>query len=226
MVYNGHKRVHALKFQAVALPNGLIRQLFGPVEGKKHDAAMLADSDLLTILEQYAVSPTGQAMCIYGDPAYPLRVNLMAPFRGAALTAQMEAFNKSMSNVRTSVEWLFGDIVEYFKFMDFKKNLKIGLSSIGKLYVVCALLRNALTCQAGLSHAGEIAFCYVTFGSFMGTAEPRRKPSLTYFHYQIELSSFSALELAVEAYERGGAAGANALSPQYCPSRSLLRRRK
>ena len=41
-------------------------------EGKKHDAAMLADSDLLTTLEQYAVSPTGQAMCIYGDPAYPL----------------------------------------------------------------------------------------------------------------------------------------------------------
>ena len=31
MVYNGHKRVHALKFQAVALPNGLIGQLFGPV---------------------------------------------------------------------------------------------------------------------------------------------------------------------------------------------------
>ena len=28
MVYNGHKSVHALKFQAVALPNGLIGQLF------------------------------------------------------------------------------------------------------------------------------------------------------------------------------------------------------
>ena len=71
----------------------------------------------------------------------------MAPFRGAALTAQMEA---SMI-LCTSVEWLFGDIVEYFKFMDFKKNLKIGLSSIGKLYVVCALLRNALTCLYGNS---------------------------------------------------------------------------
>jgi len=32
MVYTGHKRVHALKFQAVALPNGLIRRLFGPVD--------------------------------------------------------------------------------------------------------------------------------------------------------------------------------------------------
>ena len=107
---------------------------------------MLVDCNFLTALEHNAVSPAGQQMCIYGDLAYPLRVNLMVPFRGAALTAQMEAVNDSMSNVCTSVEWLFGDIVEYFKFMDFKKNLKIGLSSIGKLYVVCALLRNALTC--------------------------------------------------------------------------------
>ena len=31
VVYNGHKRVHALKFQCVTLPNGLIAHLFGPV---------------------------------------------------------------------------------------------------------------------------------------------------------------------------------------------------
>ena len=31
VVYNGHKRVHALTFQSVALPNGLIGNIFGPV---------------------------------------------------------------------------------------------------------------------------------------------------------------------------------------------------
>lgn len=31
VVYNGHKRVHALKFQSLALPNGLIGNIFGPV---------------------------------------------------------------------------------------------------------------------------------------------------------------------------------------------------
>ena len=31
IVYNGHKRVHLLKFQSVALPNGLIGNMFGPV---------------------------------------------------------------------------------------------------------------------------------------------------------------------------------------------------
>ena len=30
LVYNGHKRVHALKFQSVVLPNGLIANLYGP----------------------------------------------------------------------------------------------------------------------------------------------------------------------------------------------------
>ena len=110
---------------------------------------MLAESGLVRDLERYAFSTVGQPMCIYGDPAYPLRVHLQGPFQGAALTPQMEMFNDSMSSVRVSVEWLFGDILNYFKFLDFKKNLKIGLSSVGKTYVVCALLRNALTCLYG-----------------------------------------------------------------------------
>ena len=44
---------------------------------------------------------------------------------------------------------LFNDIATYFKFIDLKKNMKIGLSSVGKMHVVCAILRNALTCLYG-----------------------------------------------------------------------------
>lgn len=32
VLYNGHKRVHAIKFQSIAAPNSLIANLFGPVE--------------------------------------------------------------------------------------------------------------------------------------------------------------------------------------------------
>ena len=49
-LYNGHKRVHANKSQAVSAPNGLCINLFGPVEGRRHDSGMLADSGLLTLL--------------------------------------------------------------------------------------------------------------------------------------------------------------------------------
>lgn len=34
VVYNGHKRVHALKFQSIVLPNGLIGNMYGPVGEK------------------------------------------------------------------------------------------------------------------------------------------------------------------------------------------------
>ena len=95
-------------------------------EGRKDDAGMLADSNLLADLNPYALSPAGRPLCIYGDPAYSLRVNLQSPFRNAVLTAQMEVYSEAMSFVRSSVEWLFGDIVNYFKFLDFKKNLKFG----------------------------------------------------------------------------------------------------
>ena len=150
VVYNGHKRVHALKFQSLVTPNGLIANLSGPFEGRRHDAGMLHESGLLTALQVHGHTRAGQELCIYGDPAYPPRPQLMCPYREGdyvgPLTPEMRAFNTAMSRVRISVEWLFGDITNYFKFIDYKKNLKIGMSAVGKQYIVCALMRNALTC--------------------------------------------------------------------------------
>ena len=61
----------------------------------------------------------------------------------------MQDYNEAMSALRISVEWLFGDAINFFKYLDFKKNLKIGSSSVGKMYAVGALLRNAITCLYG-----------------------------------------------------------------------------
>jgi len=110
---------------------------------------MLADSGLLNDMGNFAFSPAGQPVCVYGDPAYPLRIHPQAPYRQGRLTQQMEDHNKAMSAVRVSVEWLFGDIIDSFKFLDCKKSLKISLSCVGKMYLVCALLRNAITCLYG-----------------------------------------------------------------------------
>lgn len=40
LVYNGHKRVHALKYQSVALPNGMIANMYGLV-GNCHSLYVL-----------------------------------------------------------------------------------------------------------------------------------------------------------------------------------------
>ena len=149
VIYNGHKRVHAIKFQAIVTPNGLIANLFGPVEGRRHDSGMLADSGLLPQLEEHCHTPNNMQLCIYGDMGYPLRPQLQTPFRGANITPEQNDYNNAMSKVRTAVEWVFGDILNYYKFMDFKENLKLGLSPIGKMYIICALLTNAHTCLYG-----------------------------------------------------------------------------
>ena len=92
-----------------------------------HDAAILAESGFLQDLTTRAFSPIGRPLCVYGDPAYPLRIHWQAPFRiTGRLIKKMELFSTSMSKARMSVEWIFGDVINDFKFLDFKKKLKDG----------------------------------------------------------------------------------------------------
>lgn len=82
---------------------------------------MLPRSRVLNQLEQFSVDTNGNPLCIYRDPAYHLRIHLQGSFRGAGLTPQQQAWNESMSEVRVSVAWILGHIVNYFKFLDLKK---------------------------------------------------------------------------------------------------------
>ena len=122
--------------------------LFGPIEGKRHDAFLLSESGLSQLLRQFN-QPNGQPYVIYGDPAYGISRNIIAPFRGAQVTPQEHEFNTSMSKVRISVEWAFGKITQYFTFVDLKRNNKILMQPIGKHYLVAALLTNCHTCLDG-----------------------------------------------------------------------------
>jgi hypothetical protein len=143
--YNGHKRSHALKFQSVVTPNGMIADLFGPYEGRRHDSALLDASNILERMQTQKFA----GFALYGDPAYPLRDNLIVPYRGAQITAEQTIFNKAMSNVREAVEWGFKDVIVQFAFVDFKKNMKLYLQPVGKYYLVAALLVNCRNCLYG-----------------------------------------------------------------------------
>ena len=145
----GHKRLHVIKFQSIMAPNGIIAHLFGPFEGSRHDAAMLAESNILDRMEN-----TLGGFYVYGDPAYPIRRSIIAPFRGANLSPDQDNFNYEMSKVRQCVEWGFGDIVRNFAFLDFRKNLKLYLQPVGKYYAVGALLTNCRACLRGNSTSG------------------------------------------------------------------------
>ena len=98
---------------------------------------MRLQSQVLQQLQNHSFDTQGNVLCIYGDPAYPVTRQIQGPFRGGMLTQLQKEWNMSMSQVRISVEWIFGDILNYFKFFDFKKNLRIYLSAVGRMYVTC-----------------------------------------------------------------------------------------
>lgn len=55
-----------------------------------------------------------------------------------------------MSSVRQAVEWGFGKIVGLFAFVDFKKkNQKLYLQNLPRIYKASALLANCHTCLYG-----------------------------------------------------------------------------
>lgn len=150
--YNGWKHLHAIKFQSISLPYGLIGSLRGPIEGRRHDVVLLRESGVGRKLRRHCPG-------YYGDPAYPLCTWLVRPVKKPVLSPRETAFNKAMSRVRVTVEWGFGDINTNWAFLDFKKNMKLFLSPVGKLYMVGSLLTNTLTCVRGDNKTSEFFDC-------------------------------------------------------------------
>ena len=56
---------------------------------------MLYESGLLNDLQRVAWF-NGQPLCIYGDPAYPMRTHSQAPYREENLIRDQKNFHKSM----------------------------------------------------------------------------------------------------------------------------------
>lgn len=160
-IYNGSKRVSAIKFQSVVAPNGLIANLYGPMEAKRHDCTMLRESGMLPQLELNSRSPTGNTLCIYGDIKYPIRPQLQMPFNSVHLSPSEQAYNTSMSSVKGAVQWVFDDISNYFNFLDFS-NGKTGFDAVKKVYTVCGILRNAHTFVRVFSYSCCLQ-CQATF---------------------------------------------------------------
>ena len=95
--------------------------------------------------------PKGEPYVLYGDPAYGLSRNILSPFYSHGLSLTENAFNRAMSSVRVSVELTLGKLVQYFAYLDFKKNQKILFLTIGKYYLVGASLPTAiLVCMVQL----------------------------------------------------------------------------
>jgi hypothetical protein len=92
--------------------------LFGPMEGKRHDCALLRESKLLEQLSAADLTrDDGTQMAVYGDPAYSQLCTVPL--------AEHDWPHWNGDSLRQCVEWGFGKIIQEFAFLDFKKNLNL-----------------------------------------------------------------------------------------------------
>jgi len=153
VAYNGHKKKHALKFQVISAPDGLVLHCYGPMEGRRHDWTLYAKSMVDDLLES-SLSLNGKQYCIFGDSGYNSRSFLKTPWEGSNLSVSKHAFNKAMSTVRIPVEWVFKDIKQYFPLMDFIRKLKVNQAPVASMYMISILLYNFRTCLYGNPTSG------------------------------------------------------------------------
>ncbi|DAZ95315.1 TPA: hypothetical protein N0F65_006568 [Lagenidium giganteum] len=105
-VYSWYKRRHCLAWQAVCTPDGMCIALFGPMDGRRHDAIVMRES---RINEQLARNPAFNGKVLYGDGGYTCSGHVYKP-RDAEGDEYQATLNSIMSSRRLVVEWLFEDI--------------------------------------------------------------------------------------------------------------------
>jgi hypothetical protein len=154
--YSGHKKYHALKFQAIMLPNGMFGHLHGPFGARRNDNFLLEDSGLLCDCAEHAfrddvpANAPYESRClqVFGDPAYGTGRHLLSPFAGVELTSDQRQWNASMSSVRQNVEHGFGLVTNQWPFLNAGWKMPVYKSPVAWYYNVGVLLTNARNCMS------------------------------------------------------------------------------
>jgi len=141
-LYNGHKKAAGYNWLGAGLPNGMCLLCLGPSPGRRHDAAVAARHGLYEKLDRLATFPTF-AGCFSADKAFPTFWPLI-PMHATALTPAQGDWNTSMSRVRIMIEWQFGETVEQFSSLAWKRRQKVLASPVHKWYLNCVFLNNLL----------------------------------------------------------------------------------
>jgi hypothetical protein len=146
-VYNGKDRLHALKYQAVVTPDGMLQQLGGPWPGARHDMHMVRQSCVLPYLRALPTATDGSLFSIYADCGYAEAPGLVTPYFDGAVNVWHEAINQAMASSRIAVEWAFGDIVLQWSHVDFTRtNQLLSNRKCAQVYLVAGLMTNFLNC--------------------------------------------------------------------------------
>ena len=94
IVYNGQKRVHDIKFQSAALPNGLTSNFSNSYVGKRHDSTMVNEPGLLSNLQRPVLAQQSAPLQLWWSNI-PLFHSSWSPFSWQNLTPKPVSYNKA-----------------------------------------------------------------------------------------------------------------------------------
>jgi nuclease HARBI1 len=81
------------------MPNGMIFNIFGPWEGRRHDMTLFRASGIGENLSNGLII-NSQQYYLYADSGYVSRPYMLAPFSHQKNSIAEQLFNKRMSKVR------------------------------------------------------------------------------------------------------------------------------
>lgn len=140
-----------VKFQSVVAPDGLILDMFGRIEGLRHDCYLLAKSNLINCMREKHLEWRNPEFCLFADKGYFITPEIQTPFKGPGQrTPEQIQFSKYMSRIRLAVKYGFGKISQQFAMGNYSRNQNIYWQQVSRCYPVSMILTNCLTCLYGL----------------------------------------------------------------------------
>ncbi|SJX65773.1 uncharacterized protein SRS1_25042 [Sporisorium reilianum f. sp. reilianum] len=138
-VYNGWKHIHALKYQIISTPDGLIF-VQGPWDGSKNDWSVWKKSNIQEWLSHSSFQEDGKHLYLFGNKGYHLDTHLIMPFKGNNMKPEETQFNIIMSKYHITVEWAIGSIGTLFPRLNNQQQQKFLLTPVAHDYLVAVIL--------------------------------------------------------------------------------------
>jgi hypothetical protein len=130
--YNGWKKAHGIKKQAIGLANGMAFQVSEGYSCRRHDLHLLGESDVDDRLFDLTLrDASSEQYTCFGDSAYQLHRD----------GDEYSDYNKAMNGCRELIEWMFRDLCQYWKKNAFK--LLLGFEKADNLIDLCFNFGNA-----------------------------------------------------------------------------------
>lgn len=133
--YSGGKQMYCLNVQAVCDADGRVIAFSCKHAGSTNDAMAFQTSDIISLCQ---AQPFPYHWV--GDLAYPLLPTLMTPFAGSQLPQDKDSFNFYLSQIRITIERVFGMIVKRWGIL--WKPLRFGLSFAVEVVHACMRLHS------------------------------------------------------------------------------------